>query len=263
MCRENPKKYPSLAKNPPKYNTAYIVQKSNCRWHGEPTCLSLSSPEVWLLTICFADFKRAGQKVEGYLLFVPLRRFYDVIFVPLFCRPREKCGTMWKTTWRHNVDNIRQKDIKKLLAKTWRKYALFSLLLMFIKILLLITFFGAFFTTFSTDSKSVWNSAFFDMCIDFLKKKFVGHITTFWKLWGQTRKKRLKNQKTFLVNVSYSHQRVCIFHFLKKKSNSLYPTVYLKSLKISRHLTTDRESSAAQQIRYLTTEIAGVADLYR
>jgi hypothetical protein len=47
-----------------------------------------------LLTICFADFKRAGQKVEGFLLFVPLRRFYDVLSVPLFCRLREKCGTL-------------------------------------------------------------------------------------------------------------------------------------------------------------------------
>jgi hypothetical protein len=38
ICRENPAKYPSLAKNPPKYTTADIVQKSNCRRHGEPTC---------------------------------------------------------------------------------------------------------------------------------------------------------------------------------------------------------------------------------
>ncbi len=38
ICRENPAKYPILAKNPPKYTTAYIVQQSNCRWHGEPTC---------------------------------------------------------------------------------------------------------------------------------------------------------------------------------------------------------------------------------
>ncbi len=27
----------SLAKNPPKNTTAYIVQQSNCRWHCEPT----------------------------------------------------------------------------------------------------------------------------------------------------------------------------------------------------------------------------------
>ena len=37
ICRENPAKCPSLAKNPPKYTTAYIVQQSNCRWQCEPT----------------------------------------------------------------------------------------------------------------------------------------------------------------------------------------------------------------------------------
>ena len=105
----NPAKYPSLAKNPPKYTTAYNVQQRNCRWHCEPTFfsgwastmkslftpslfdlslsyLSISNPSlskpsfsspwsVWwlklkecLLTICFADFKRAGQKVEAFYI---------------------------------------------------------------------------------------------------------------------------------------------------------------------------------------------------
>ncbi len=64
------------------------------------------------MTICFPDFKRAGTKSTGVLHFVPPRRFYAVLFVPFFCRPREKCGTLWKTIWLHNVDNIRQKDIK-------------------------------------------------------------------------------------------------------------------------------------------------------
>jgi hypothetical protein len=40
ICKENPAKCRSLAKNPPKYTTAYIVRQSNCRWHCEPTCLS-------------------------------------------------------------------------------------------------------------------------------------------------------------------------------------------------------------------------------
>ncbi len=60
----------------------------------------------------FRGFQKSGTKSRGVLLFVPLRRFYSVLFVPLFCPPWEKCGTMWKTTWRHNVDNMRQKDIK-------------------------------------------------------------------------------------------------------------------------------------------------------
>ncbi len=60
----------------------------------------------------FLGFQKSGTKSRGVLHFVPLRRFYDVLFVPLFCLPREKCGTLWKMTWLHNVDNIRQKDIK-------------------------------------------------------------------------------------------------------------------------------------------------------
>ena len=62
----------------------------------------------------FRWFQKSGTKSRGVLHFVPLRRFYAVLFVPLFCRPRDKCGTMWKTTWLHNVDNIRRKDIKSV-----------------------------------------------------------------------------------------------------------------------------------------------------
>ncbi len=76
--------------------------------------------------------------------------------------------------------NLKKWTQKKLLAKMWRKYALFSLLLMFVKLVLLVTFFGSFFTTFSTDSKSAWNTAFFDIFFDI--KKFLGHISTFCKL---------------------------------------------------------------------------------
>ncbi len=66
----------------------------------------------------FLGFQKSGTKSRGVLHFVPLRRFYDVLFVPLFCHPREKCGILWKTTWLHNVDNIRQKDIKCILYKS-------------------------------------------------------------------------------------------------------------------------------------------------
>jgi hypothetical protein len=34
---EKPHESSILAKNPPTYTTAYIVQQSNCRWHREPT----------------------------------------------------------------------------------------------------------------------------------------------------------------------------------------------------------------------------------
>ncbi len=59
--------------------------------------------------------ERDKKYSRGVLHFVPLRLFYAVLFVPLFCRPREECGRLWRTTWLHNVDNIWQKDIKCIL----------------------------------------------------------------------------------------------------------------------------------------------------
>ncbi len=79
-----------------------------------------------------------------------------------------------------------------------------------------------FFKTFSTYSKSAWNSAFFDPFFDFFKKNFfLGHISTFFKLWSQTRKKRLKKSKNVfckcVLEIQFcTHQRVCILYFLKK-----------------------------------------------
>ncbi len=58
-------------------------------------------------------------------------------------------------------------------------------------------FLCVFFKTFSTDLKSAWNSAFFDTFHDLKKKKFLGHISTFFKLWLQMRRKRLKKREIF------------------------------------------------------------------
>ncbi len=56
------------------------------------------------------------------------------------------------------------------------------------------------FKTFSTDSKSAWNSAFFDTFYDFFKKKiFLGHISTFFELWLQMRRKRLKKTENLFL----------------------------------------------------------------
>ncbi len=54
------------------------------------------------------------------------------------------------------------------------------------------------FKTFSMDSKSVWNSVFFWHLFRFFSEKFfLGHISTFFQLWLQKRRKRLKKQKIF------------------------------------------------------------------
>ncbi len=58
-----------------------------------------------------------------------------------------------------------------------------------------------FIKTFSTDSKSAGNSAFFDTFFDFVKKKkiFLGHISTFFELWMQMRRKRLKKTENLFL----------------------------------------------------------------
>ncbi len=81
-------------------------------------------------------------------------------------------------------------------AEMWRKYALFTLLLMFVKLVLLITFVCAFFNNFLNGSKiSMKFCVFWCLFWLFQNKIFYCHISTFWKLWSQTRKKRLKKSK--------------------------------------------------------------------
>ncbi len=119
---------------------------------------------------------------------------------------------------------------KNLLAKMWRKYALFSLLLMFVKLVLLVTFvWGISFTTFSTDSKSAWNSAFFDIffCNFMSKFFFLGHIRTFCKLWSQMRKKRLKKSKSFfrkcVLDFNFAPIKGYVFFIFQKKVKFVVP----------------------------------------
>ncbi len=73
---------------------------------------------------------------------------------------------------------------KKTLAKVWRKNALFSLLLLFVKLVLLITFLVHFLTIFQRIQNQLEILRLF---------RILGHISTFWKLWSQTCKKWIKN----------------------------------------------------------------------
>ncbi len=85
-----------------------------------------------------------------------------------------------------------------------------------------------FFKTFSTDSKSAWNSAFFDTFFDFVKKKFfLGHISTFFQLWNQTRKKRLKKSKNVfckcVLDFNFAPIKGSVFFIFKKKVKFAVP----------------------------------------
>ncbi len=133
---------------------------------------SLKKVLIWPKNFFFFFFKpKKGQKTQNFtLISKPLKKF-------------------WKM---HQ---------KKLLAKTWWKNALFSLLLMSVKLVLLITFFGAFYNNFFNGFEISVKSAFLTP-FWFFFFNFLGHISTFFKLWSQTVKKGSKNQETYFVNVS-------------------------------------------------------------
>jgi hypothetical protein len=87
-----------------------------------------------------------------------------------------------------------------------------------------------FFTIFSTDSKSAWNSAFLTAFSIKKKNNFKVILVLFSNFDCKCAGSGSKNQKTYLVNVSY----ISILHpskglyslFSKKKSNSLYPNAH-------------------------------------
>ncbi len=88
---------------------------------------------------------------------------------------------------------------KKLLAKTWRKNALFSLLLMFVKLVLLITFFWCIFSQFFQRIRNQREILRFKTPFLIFQTKFIlGHISTFFELWSQMRKKTAQKIKKLI-----------------------------------------------------------------
>jgi hypothetical protein len=81
---------------------------------------------------------------------------------------------------------------------------------------LLKAFFGAFFKTFKADSKSAWNSVFFDSHIEFLKKLLLLALFVNFdcKCGGNGSKKR---NNLFFINVSYN--------FIRQPSKGLHNQV--------------------------------------
>jgi hypothetical protein len=111
-------------------------------------------------------------------------------------------NSIWvsKTADFESVEKVLKKcSKKKLLAKTWRKYALFSLLLMFVKLVLLVPILCAFFYNFFNGFEISVKLCVFYIFFDFFQTKiFLGPISNFCKLWSQMRKKRLKKSKNIV-----------------------------------------------------------------
>ncbi len=95
------------------------------------------------------------------------------------------------------ISNPLKKVIKKkLLAKTWRKYTLFSLLLMFVKLVLLITFFGEFFNNFFNGFEiSVKFCDFWHLFCYFQKKNFFRSYLYFFQTLKPNAQKTAKKIK--------------------------------------------------------------------
>ncbi len=90
-----------------------------------------------------------------------------------------------------------------------------------------------FFTTFSTDSKSAWNFAFFDNFFDFFQKKILKVILVlFSNLEAKRARNGLKKSKNVfskcVLDFNLHPSKGLYSLFSKKKSNSLYPTIHAK-----------------------------------
>jgi hypothetical protein len=103
---------------------------------------------------------------------------------------------------------------------------------MFVKLVLLITFFWCVFSQlFQRIEISVKFCVFWHLFY-FYKKKNLGHISIFFKLWSQTRKKQLKKSKNVfckcVLDFNFAPIKGSVLYslFSLKKSNSLYPTIH-------------------------------------
>ncbi len=95
-----------------------------------------------------------------------------------------------------SVEKLKNFYTKKLLSKSWRKYALFFTFTHVHLYVLQITFCVNFFGNFSMDLKPAWNSAFFDTHIEYKNNKILPN-----KHFLLT-KKRIKKTKSVFYNVS-------------------------------------------------------------
>ncbi len=119
---------------------------------------------------------------------------------------------------------------KKVISKNVTEKCPFSLFLMFVKLVLLITFFWCIFSQLFQRSRNQREILRFLTPFSIFSKKFFCYIifVLFSNFDCKCAGNGSKNQKTYFVNVS----QISILHlsqglyslFSKKKSNSLYPT---------------------------------------
>ncbi len=84
--------------------------------------LNIKNHSVHLRYDCWQfirGFQKSGTKSRGVFTFCTATAILPCTFCPaVLPSARENAGQCEKTTWRHKVDNIRQKDIKVLLYQS-------------------------------------------------------------------------------------------------------------------------------------------------
>ncbi len=161
--------------------------------------VGLKSAQAWGCTLGYNDFNNLDMQTLWWLPNQILRHIFfwavscafviKVLQKVLIKKKIQKIQYGYQKTQNFTLISnqlkkfLKKCTIKKLLAKMWRKKALFSLFTHVRQIFFAYNFFWCIFLTiFSTDSKSAWNSAFFIIFSDFFQHIFLGHISTFCKL---------------------------------------------------------------------------------
>ncbi len=120
-----------------------------------------------------------------------------------FWKNRKRCQKRRIRWFRIRWKSFEKMYQKKLLAKTWRKNALFSLLLMFVKLVLLIIFFWCIFSQlFQRIRNQREILRFWHLFRLKKKKKFKVILVLFSNFEAKCAKNGSKNQKMYFVNVS-------------------------------------------------------------
>ncbi len=128
--------------------------------------------------IFWAVFCAFGFKVFKEFYYDPKKVFFEKIKKPLISCWFRICWKIWKKC-------TKKKLSAKKVWRTWVKVKKGHISVTF----LLITFLVHFFKTFSTDSKSAWNSAFLIPILNFEKKSFFALVSTFCAGNGSKKRK--------------------------------------------------------------------------
>jgi hypothetical protein len=126
---------------------------------------------------------------------------------------------------RKNIEKMHQ---KKLLAKMWRKYALFFTFTRIRQTCFACNFFWCIFYKFFNGFEISVKFCVFDIFFDFFQQNFFGgHISTFCKLWSEMRKKRLKKSKNVfckcVLEFNFAPIKESVFFIFEKKVKCVVP----------------------------------------